>query len=80
MQHDLYVDFIIDKIDTNLAFRCTFYDKSGEKLPLRGYTFYLHCKIKPGDIIEKKSKSDQITIYRKDSIGQKKKYLILQPD
>jgi len=72
--------FEINKVEVSPALRCSFYNEKGEELVLNSYTFYEFNGIKSGDIIEKKSNTKELIIYRKDASGQKKIFLILQPD
>lgn len=72
--------FEISKVEVSPALRCSFYNEKGEELVLNSYTFFEFHGIKSGDIIEKKSNSREIKIYRKDSLGKMEIFLTLQPD
>lgn len=61
--------FIVERVEESPALRCSYYNKEGNKLLLNSYTFYAPSEIEKGDIITKKANSNQIVIYRKNSLG-----------
>lgn len=61
--------FIVEKVEVSPALRCFYYNEEGDKLLLNSYTFYAPSEIEKGDIITKKTNSNQIVIYRKNRLG-----------
>ena len=72
--------FEINNVKVSPAGRCDFYDKNNKKLKINSYTFFERYEVKEGDIIVKEANSTTLTVYRKDSAGNKTVFFNLQPD
>lgn len=68
--------FEVSKVIESKSFRCYYYNKEGQELSIH-HTFYSPSQIKVGDIITKDSDSNELIIYRNDSIKRKTKFKII---
>lgn len=67
-----YASMVVARADTSQSMRVTYYGKLGKGLDLEGFIFSGDSGIRIGDSLVKKSGSDTLYFYRKDSSGHYK--------